>query len=196
MYKKQMKFQKIICYLTLIASALVFVYSLGMMTDLYGNLYYLIPDPNDVSTAYVPGAGLYYEMQPFNKALTIVGLVLIILSVFLFIMNTHSRRRYYIGNYISTGLIVVSGIGSSIWGIINVMNYRNIYLTTIDKTMLEKYLTTFKKDYVASTFWLDINLVVFGLMIVASVLLVVNLIWKNKVTKEELALIAEGKEEK
>lgn len=39
MYKMQMTAQKVICILTLVVSAVVFLYSLGMMTDLYGNLY-------------------------------------------------------------------------------------------------------------------------------------------------------------
>ena len=196
MYKKQMKFQKIICYLTLIASAIVFIYSLGMMTDIYGNLYYMVPDPSDMTSEYVSGAHLFYDMQPFNKALTIVSLVLIILAVFLFIMNTHSRRRYYAGNYVSAGLMIVAGIGSSVWGVINVLNYKHLYLTTVDFEALEKYMGMFKREIVDSTMWLDISVVVFGLMIVSCVLLIVNLIWKNKVTKEEKALIAAGKEEK
>ena len=35
MYKKQMKIQKIVCFLVLAASVVVFLYSLGIMTDLY-----------------------------------------------------------------------------------------------------------------------------------------------------------------
>ena len=35
MYKKQMILQRIVCYVMLIAAALVFVYSLGIMTDMY-----------------------------------------------------------------------------------------------------------------------------------------------------------------
>ena len=39
MYKKQMTLQRITSYLLLAAAALVFVYSLGFMTDLYDSLY-------------------------------------------------------------------------------------------------------------------------------------------------------------
>ena len=35
MYKKQMGFQKLICILALVAGFVVFLYSLGIMTDLY-----------------------------------------------------------------------------------------------------------------------------------------------------------------
>ena len=39
MYKKQLTFQKIVCFAMLAAAALVFIYSLGIMTDLYDSLY-------------------------------------------------------------------------------------------------------------------------------------------------------------
>ena len=35
MYKKQMILQRIVCYIVLVAAALVFVYSLGLLTDMY-----------------------------------------------------------------------------------------------------------------------------------------------------------------
>ena len=39
MYKKQMTVQKVICLLSVIASVLMFVYALGLMTELYDSLY-------------------------------------------------------------------------------------------------------------------------------------------------------------
>ena len=35
MYKKQMILQRLVCYIVLIAAALVFVYSLGLLTDMF-----------------------------------------------------------------------------------------------------------------------------------------------------------------
>ena len=107
MYKKQMKFQKIICYVVLIASALAFFYSLGLLTDLYDSLYSMMPDPADASLDRVAGARIFYDMQDFNKLFTKVTIVLILLGVFNLVMNTHTRRRYYIGNYISIALCVI-----------------------------------------------------------------------------------------
>ena len=104
MYKKQMKLQRIICILALAACVVMFLYSLGLMTDLYSMLYKTIPDPEDPSSAKVQGAFIYYDMQSFNSMLLKVSIGMILLSCALFITNTHSRRRYYIGNYISTGL--------------------------------------------------------------------------------------------
>ena len=39
MYKKQMKLQRLLCIALIIVCALAFVYSLGIMTDLYDSLY-------------------------------------------------------------------------------------------------------------------------------------------------------------
>ena len=44
MYKKQLQFQKIICLLCVIAAAIMFVYSLGVLTEIYDGLY-LATDP-------------------------------------------------------------------------------------------------------------------------------------------------------
>ena len=42
MYKKQIKLQKAACLFALAASVLLFLYSLGIMTDLYESLYFTI----------------------------------------------------------------------------------------------------------------------------------------------------------
>ncbi len=57
MYKKQMSVQKILCILSVIASALVFVYSLGIMTDMYDMLYFLSGRDKTVDTS------VFYNMQ-------------------------------------------------------------------------------------------------------------------------------------
>ena len=93
MYKKQVAFQKIVCFAALIAGALFFVYSLGIMTDLYDTLYSMIPNPNNLDSAKVSGARIYYDMQPFNRTLLRASIGMIVLACLLFITNTHSRRK-------------------------------------------------------------------------------------------------------
>ena len=94
MYKKQMSLQRIFCLLSLAASVIVFVYSLGIMTDLYDTLYSMIPDPEELDNARVAGARIFYDMQDFNRGLLYCGIVLILLSCLLFLTNTHVRRRW------------------------------------------------------------------------------------------------------
>ena len=111
MYKKQMKMQRIACYLSIAASALVFLYALGIMTDLYDMLYTMVPVPDDPTSVKVAGAMIYYDMQGFNKTLLGASIGLILSSVLLFITNTHARRKYYIGNYVAIAISAVANIG-------------------------------------------------------------------------------------
>ena len=76
MYKKQMSFQRIICLLSIVASVIVFLYSLGIMTDLYDTLYTMVPYPDDPSSVRVAGAYIYYDMQGFNRNLLRCSIVL------------------------------------------------------------------------------------------------------------------------
>ncbi|MBQ4225142.1 MAG: hypothetical protein II664_02385, partial [Oscillospiraceae bacterium] len=112
MYKKQMVFQKVVCFMALITAALVFVSSLGLSTDLYDALSKTILYPDfDLDYTSVPGSRVYYDMFGFNSAFTKASIALIVITLSLFVTNTHSRRKYYVGNYIATGLAAASEIG-------------------------------------------------------------------------------------
>lgn len=205
MYKKQMKFQKIVCFMMLAASVIVFIYSLGLLTDLYDSLYLTMMDPEDLSYTMVEGSQIYYEMQGydlatndftnpnFNGILTMVGIGLILVNLVLFITCTHSRRKYYIGNYIAVGLSAVSSIGASVWAIMNILNFKEKFLQ-IDFVALKEFSEMWNTHYNDSTFWFDAVFVVFGLLLLATVLLVVNLVLKVIVMKEEQRLIGSRKD--
>lgn len=193
MYKKQMKLQKILCFLALFASALVFIYSLGLMTDLYDSLYGTMKDPSDLSNTSVPGSIIYYDMQPFNSAFLKVGLGLILLGCLLFITNTHSRRKYYVGNYVSIGIFAAASVGVSIWASKQINAFRAQFLE-IDFEALAKHAKRWKTLYTESTFWFDIHRAVFAVLIVVCAALVACAIWKVALMRSESALIAQGKE--
>ncbi len=189
MYKKQMTFQKIVCFVTLAVGALFFVYSLGIMTDLFDTLYSMIPNPNNLDSAKVDGARIYYDMQPFNRTLLRASLGMIILSCVLFITNTHSRRKYYAGNAIATVINVAAEAVMAVWCHIQVNTFKNQYLTTVDFENLLKRLSR-KGTYTDSTFWFDVHYVVCFLAIAAAVLLIVNYVWKKKLMQGERELLA------
>ena len=85
MYKKQMVAQKVLCLAAVIMGAVVFVYSLGIMTDLYDALYSTMRNPNDLTNTTVPGSIVYYNMQDFNKWFVMQAIVLILLGCLLFV---------------------------------------------------------------------------------------------------------------
>lgn len=192
MYKKQLTIQKILCLAALIASAILFLYSLGIMTDLYDSLYSTMRNPNDISQTSVPGSQIYYYMQGFNQTLLMCGIGMILLAVLLFVTNTHVRRRYYIGNFVSTGLFAAASIGVSVYGHIYINFYKAWYLANLDFEALKEFSELWGTLYTESTFWFDAHYFVFGLLLAVSILLVVNAVWKVKLMKEEARLI--GKE--
>lgn len=197
MYKKQLTFQKIVCMAMLAMSAIVFLYSLGIMTDLYDTLYYTMPNPNNIYNSKVSGSAIYYEMQTFNTIFTNLSIGLIIVTLILFITCTHSRRKYYIGNYIAVGLSSVCNIAISIWSLYHIEYYKARFLQ-IDFAALKEFWENRKQPqvYTDSTFWFDISYLIFGLLLLATVLLVVNLILKTILMKEEKRLIGSRKDVK
>ena len=193
MYKKQMKLQKILCLLAILSSALVFIYSLGIMTDLYDSLYGTMTDPSDLTKTSVPGSIVYYDMQGFNNTFMKAGLGLILLSCLLFLTNTHSRRKYYVGNYVSVALQTIANVAVVIWAHYQIVMYRAQFLQ-IDFEALAKHAKRWKTLYTESTFWFDAHYAVFALLLVVTVLLVGNAIWKYSLMKQERMLIKAGEE--
>lgn len=189
MYKKQMTLQRYLCLAALIISAVVFIYSLGIMTDLYDSLY----GTYRRGKTTISGAEVYMDMQGFNKLFLRGSIGLILLSVLLFVTSTHSRRRYYVGNYAAVGLFSAASIAFTVWAHGQIEAFKAQFLT-IDFAKLLTHATSRKTLYTESTFWFDIHYLVFGLLLVGVVLLIINAVWKSKLMKEEQALIAQGKE--
>ena len=188
MYKKQMILQRIVCYALLIAAAVVFVYSLGLVTDLYESLF---PYSDVTKRKYVSGAEIYHTIQPFNKQLTGAGIVLILSAVTLFISNTHKRRKYYIGNYATVAVNAALNIAVSVWALKNIAAYKAQYLL-IDFEKLATQAERYDTKYIESTFWFDAALPVFILLLAVTLVSFVNLALKILLMRGERALIKEG----
>ena len=193
MYKKQVKLQKILCLALLIVSAMIFIYSLGIMTDLYDALYSTIRSTKNLDKSTVTGSRVYYDMQDFNKLFLKLSIGMILLCVILFITNTHNRRKYYIGNYCSIALVAAGGIAFSVWAHGQIEAFKAQFLN-INFEELAEHAAKRKTLYTESTFWFDIHYLLFGLLLVGIVLLAANAIWKRNLMKEEQALVAGGKE--
>ena len=150
MYKKQLVAQKIVCLLAIISSAVLFVYALGIMTDLYDALYSTMRNPNDLTQTSVPGSIIYYDMQGFNRALLSASIVSILVSCLLYITNTHIRRRYYIANYVSTALAVICNLVIIVWSHVQIEAYKAQFLQ-IDFEALKAHSELWKTLYTESS---------------------------------------------
>lgn len=189
MYKKQVSLQKILCFIAVGVSAAIFIYSLGIITDLYDALYSTMRNPNDLFQTSVPGSFVYYEMQGFNQSFLMYGIGMILLALLLFITNTHVRRKYYIGNYVASGAWAAAGIGGAIWAHGQIEYFEAKFLQ-VDFAALKEHSTIFKSAYTESTFWFDVHYLIFALVILVAVLLIANVCWKISLMKQEAALLA------
>ncbi len=194
MYKKQLSFQKFACLFSIVAAALLFVYSLGIMTDIYDSLYLTMMDPNDPTQTMVPGSIIYYDMQDFNKSLLYVSIGLILAACLLYLTNTNVRRKYYIGNYVSTVIYSGATLAATVWSHVQIEAFKVQYLTTVDFEALKSFSEMWGSPYIESTFWLDVHYLVAAVALLSVVAMVGNMIWKIQLMRGEEALLAGGKE--
>lgn len=176
----------------IIVSAIFFLYTLGIMTDLYDSLYDTMRNPNNVFQTDVPGSIVYYNMQEFNRMFLLCSIGQILLACLLFLSNTHSRRRYYIGNYAATGLFAAGAVYNTIFGHTYIEIFKAQFLQ-VDFAALKEHAELWGTLYTESTFWFDLHYAVFGLLLAVSALLVANAVWKVSLMRDEQKLIAEGR---
>ena len=198
MYKKQLKAQKILCLLAVVVAVILFLYALGIMTDLYDTLYTTLRirveegGTFSVSERSVSGSKVYYDMQWFNQWLLKFAIIYILSACLLFVTNTNVRRRYYIANYVSTGLF--AGLSVYIpFASHGIIEYYKAQWLSVDFAALAEYAETYNSAYTESTLWFDLHYGVFALMIVAAILLVANCVWKILLMRDEAKLVEEGK---
>lgn len=141
---------------------------------------------------------LFERIQPFNDALMYCGLAMVLMAVLLFVTSCNSRRKYYISNYVVTGACALGDIVISI--VLMVLNgsWKSEFLN-VDFDAWYKYNEIFIKygqpdavHYSESVFWFDIGFVVYALVIVASLVLIFNLVWKILLMRGEKKLLSGG----
>ena len=192
MYKAQMAAQKAVCLFAMLSGVLVFLYSLGIMTDLYDSLYSTMMNPADLTQTTVPGSIVYYNMQPFNAAFLRTAISLILCACLLYLTNTHSRRKYYIGNYLAVALFAGWNVYVAWWSHYYIEIFKEQFLM-VDFEALKAHADLWKTTYTESTFWFDAHYGVFAVTIAASALLILNTLWKMSLMAAEKSLLEKGR---
>jgi hypothetical protein len=194
MYKKQLKIQKYICMLCVIAAAVTFIYALGMITDIHDALISTMRNPLKPTQTKVEGSWIYYDMQPFNKQFVNMSILPILLACFLFITNTNTRRKYYFTNYLAVGAYSAATLYVGFWAHPQIEAFAVQYMTTINFEQLEEYAEFMGTPYLDNTNMLDLHrwVLVFAVLSVAA--LVGNMIWKIILMRKEKKLLAAGEE--
>lgn len=216
--KTQMRFQKYICLVMLIVGALALVYSFCYATGGLAELGWALN--KEKASLFTPteegleDATLFLDIQGFNDALMYCGIVMVLLAVALYITSCNKRRNYYVTNFVATGACAGGNIIMSIilmalngvwmgrfnnvdfaeWARSNAENVARLeerygqYGRPVPADILEPY--THWSD---STVWFSVGFAVYALVIVASVLLILNLVWKIKLMQGEKKLLNGGK---
>ena len=108
---------------SLVVSALVFVYALFFMTGGLADVYRFIEGDKD----YIHCAEFVSTSQSFVSTLVVLGIVMIVLVAVMYLMACHSRRKYYITNYIAIGLYVAFTLAVAIYLVVMVATVMNLY---------------------------------------------------------------------
>lgn len=198
--KTQMKFQKIMCLLMIILGALSAVYcfiycsaglgAVGGTLNQDGSTFNDLVDGVNVS---MPEGAIYNDVQPFNDTLLILSIVIIVCGVLLYITATNKRRNYYISNYVAIGIVSIVDIAISIYILIqNTVFYTRFLDMIADPTYYDRLFAIIgKKDIVCTTATWNFELayVLYPIIILASLALIANLVWKVMLMRGEKKLL-------
>lgn len=127
--KTQMRVQKVLMLVSLVVSALVFVYALVFMTGGLADVYRYI----DTATGqdYIHCDKFVSTSQSFVSTLVAFGIVMVVLVALMYFMACNTRRKYYITNYIAVGLFVVFALVVAIYMVVMVANIMDLYQNDI-----------------------------------------------------------------
>ena len=203
--KTQMRFQKYICLVMIIVGALALAYAFCYATGGLSELGNVIKSNGQSQFKAAEGkydATLAIDIQGFNTALMYCGIVMILLAVCLYITACNKRRNYYITNYVATGACA----GGNIIMSVILMALNGVWMgrfKNVDFEAWAKYNAVGAGPYIEegleipegfsyyseSTTWFSLGFVVYILVIIASVLLILNLVWKIKLMQGEKKLL-------
>lgn len=195
--KTQMKFQKILCLVLLILGALAVLLSFVWQTGAFAGLGAMLNN-NTKKSKFKAAEGkydatLYTEVQGFNNVMMYCGIVMILLAVLLYITACNKRRNYYISNYVATGLCAGGNIVMSL--VLMIMNgmwlgkFRNVDFVAWKARNDRDVSLGAASTYNDSIAWFIVAFVVYTIIIVASVMLILNLVWKIKLMNGEKRLL-------
>ncbi len=121
----------------------------GIDIETYKQLY---PDAISYSTIFgqqtVSGVNAGYfsvsvmeTLQAFNKTLFAISFFGIVGSLILFVYRSQLRKRYYITNFISIGIVIAFDLFASIFTLVNIFSFMKTFSNDINYEILNVYQT-------------------------------------------------------
>lgn len=179
---------------SLIIAALTAVYGLIFCN---GTIFQLQnSDMYDAKTDVESLAGardFFFATQGVSDTMLILGIVLILGVCLNYIMGSQSRRKYYVTNYVATGIIVVIQIVTAIVVIAMVVNCQGL----LAKINLEEAKSIYESIYPVgswkySVWTMPLGYGLAGILVLNAVGFILNLVWKIKLMQGEKRLLESG----
>lgn len=185
-----MRFQKTLCLLTLIMSAITIVYAFAFITGGMAT----VGDIFDYRNDYFNAANVFNFGQQVNDIILNLGIVFLCLVALMYIFACQKRRNYYITNYIAIGVSALYMVVFAVVGIILVVQTQVMFISEVDwetfyggNISLDRFAHTGNSQVM-----FYIGYVVYFLVILNALALGYNLLWKIKLMKGEKALLEAG----
>ena len=186
-----MRFQKILMTVTLVIAALSIVYALIFCSGTLNQVGSVWEYLTDTQAA---GYQVYSRSQAFSDNFLILGVVLVLTVVLMMIMGCHTRRKYYITNYVAIGIFVVYVLVFAVLLVVNVVGIQSA-LSGVDMAEAKEIYeeaTSLYGGWNEGTWMLTLGYVYMAILLIDAVVVVLNLVWKIKLMQGEQALLQSG----
>ena len=190
--KTQMRFQKILMLVSLIITAITFVFGLFFLTGGLGYAGNYIT----VNGVDLIGAQEFVDTitKGYVKTFINLAIVFIVLAAVLYITSCNKRRNYYITNYIAIGLFVAFALAMVIYIFIMVGVAKDLYVNSIDWERVALQVADHPEWPMSKTenYQFIVGYLVAVIILIDAVLLVLSTVWKVLLMKGEKALLAKS----
>lgn len=139
---------------------------------------------------------LFDKSQAFSDLFLILGIVLILTVVLLFITASQKRRKYYVTNYVATGVTVAYHLVYAILLLINLVGVQKAYdgvnLANCEYWYIDSFLTKAFGEWNTNPWTISLGYALAALVLADMLLLIGNLVWKIMLMRGEKKLLEGG----
>ena len=171
---------------SLVVAALTFVYALFFLT---GSAAYATQYTGENS---INAENFVEQSQGFVSSMITICIIFIVLAAVMYITSCHSRRNYYITNYIAIGAFAAFALFIVIYLFVKVSTTMDLFLNEINWDIVPEKVTALRGEYPMSksdTYTYAIGYVVAVIVLADAALLVLNVVWKYLLMKGEKQLL-------
>lgn len=177
-------------YVSLVVAALTFVFALVFLTGSLGEVTHYIDHLGAVEIDSINAKEFIDVSQSMTGTLVTFGIIFIVLAALLFVTASHSRRKYYITNYIAVGLFVAFALVVFVYIIIMVATVSNLFLNSINWSIVEnQFIFGDYPIYQDDTWTFALGYIVAVIVLVDAVFVVLSTVWKVLLMKGEQKLL-------